>query len=85
MSTIRKTITLTEKLDAFVKAQTESGDYGNDSEYIRDLIRRDFNRKAEREAIRAALIEAEQSGSSDRTPEQIMEAVETRLGINAEL
>lgn len=85
MSTIRKTITLTEKLNAFVKAQTESGDYGNDSEYIRDLIRRDFTRKTKREAIRQALIEAEQSATSDRTPQQIMEAVEQRLGVNAEL
>jgi len=37
----RKTITLTEQQDDWVKGQIESGHFGNDSEYIRDLIRRD--------------------------------------------
>ena len=41
MSIIRKTITLPEGLDRWVKTRTAQGDYGNDSEYIRDLIRRD--------------------------------------------
>ena len=34
----------------------------NDSEYIRDLIRREQERSAEIDAIRAALIEGEASG-----------------------
>ncbi|PTB82677.1 type II toxin-antitoxin system ParD family antitoxin, partial [Pseudidiomarina aestuarii] len=35
----RKTITLTEHQDDWVKTQIESGNFGNDSEYIRHLIR----------------------------------------------
>lgn len=63
MTTIRKTITVTEQQDSWIKTQVAAGLYTNDSEYIRDLIRRDQSDKAEIEAIRAALIEAEQSGT----------------------
>ena len=62
MSTTRKTITVTDKQDNWIKAQIAAGEFTNDSEYIRDLIRRDQASKAEIETIRAALIEGEQSG-----------------------
>lgn len=62
MATVRKTITLTDKQDGWIKAQIEAGHYTNDSEYIRDLIRREQERSAEIEAVRAALIEGEASG-----------------------
>jgi len=65
MSTTRKTITVTEQQDNWIKAQIAAGEFTNDSEYIRDLIRRDQARKADIEAIRAALIEGEQSGISE--------------------
>ena len=45
MATKRKTITLSEQQDSWVKARIESGDYTNDSEYFRDLIRRDQEQK----------------------------------------
>ena len=62
MGTVRKTITLTEQQDHWVKAQIDAGHYTNDSEYIRDLIRREQERSFEIEGIRAALIEGEASG-----------------------
>ena len=62
MGTVRKTITLTDKQDDWVKAQIEAGRYTNDSEYIRDLIRREQERCAEIDVIRASLIEGEASG-----------------------
>jgi len=62
MGTVRKTITLTDKQDGWIKAQIDAGHYTNDSEYIRDLIRREQERSAEIEALRAALIEGELSG-----------------------
>ena len=62
MSVVRKTITLTDQQDRWIKAQIEAGHYTNDSEYIRDLIRREQARTAQTEAIRAALIEGENSG-----------------------
>lgn len=45
MGTIRKTITLTEQQDSWVKAQIDAGHYMNDSECIRDLIRRGYRRQ----------------------------------------
>jgi antitoxin ParD1/3/4 len=62
VGTIRKTITLTDKQDAWIKAQIDAGHYTNDSEYIRDLIRREQERSGDIETIRAALIEGEGSG-----------------------
>ena len=62
MGTVRKTITVTDQQDGWIKAQIEAGHYTNDSEYIRDLIRREQERSAEVEAIRAALREGEASG-----------------------
>jgi antitoxin ParD1/3/4 len=64
MATVRKTITLTRQQDKWIKAQIEAGHYTNDSEYLRDLIRREQEREAEVAAIRAALIEGEESGEA---------------------
>jgi antitoxin ParD1/3/4 len=62
MGTKRKTITITDNQDNWIKSQIKAGGFTNDSEYIRDLIRRDQTSQADIEAIRAALIEGEQSG-----------------------
>lgn len=66
MGTIRKTITLTDQQDAWIAAQIHAGHYTNDSEAIRDLIRREQQRSFEIETIRHALIEGEQSGEPER-------------------
>jgi antitoxin ParD1/3/4 len=62
MATVRKTITLTDQQDGWIKSQIDAGHYTNDSEFIRDLIRRAQERSAEIEEIRAALIDGENSG-----------------------
>jgi antitoxin ParD1/3/4 len=66
MATVRKTITLTHQQDDWIKSQVEGGDYTNDSEYIRDLIRREQERGAEIEMVRTALIEGEKSSKPKR-------------------
>lgn len=66
MGVVRKTITLTDQQDSWVKAQISAGHYTNDSEYIRDLIRREQERSTEIEAIRNALIDGEASGKPRR-------------------
>ncbi len=66
MGVVRKTITLTEQQDSWIKGQINAGHYTNDSEYIRDLIRREQERSIETEAIRTALIEGETSGEPRR-------------------
>ena len=62
MGTKRKTITVTDNQASWIKSQINAGGFTNDSEYIRDLIRRDQTSQVDIEAIRAALIEGEQSG-----------------------
>lgn len=64
--TVRKTITLTDRQDAWIAAQVDAGSYTNDSEAIRDLIRREQERSFGLETIRRALIEGEQSGEPER-------------------
>ena len=82
MTTIRKTITLTDTQNDWIKAQIESGAYTNDSEVFRDLIRKAQREAEEIEAIRAALIEGENSGLSSRSPEDIRAAVKKRKSLN---
>lgn len=62
MGTMRKAITLTDRQDAWIKAQLDAGDYTSDRRYSRDLIRREQERSAEIDAVRAALLEGEASG-----------------------
>ncbi|MCX7545591.1 type II toxin-antitoxin system ParD family antitoxin [Marinicella gelatinilytica] len=75
MATIRKTITLTNQQGDWIKSRVEDGQFTNESEYVRDLIRRDQQRNSELEALRAELIKGEQSGISSRTPDDIIKAV----------
>ena len=56
---------MADKQDEWIKAQIDAGHYIDDSEYIRDLIRREQERSSEIEAIRAALIEGESSGEPE--------------------
>lgn len=78
MATVRKTITLTQKQDAWVKEQIASGDYANDSEYIRALVRRDQESAAQIAALRTAVREGLDSGISERTVEEIWSDAEER-------
>ncbi len=84
METTRKTITVTEQQDQWIKSQIERGKFTNDSEYIRDLIRRDQD-SAKFQTLKDAIQEGLDSGVSDRTVPQIMEEVETRLKANGRL
>ena len=64
MATRRKTITVTKQQDEWIRQQVAAGDFTNDSEYIRDLIRRDQSRRRSIQEIRQALIEGENSGDA---------------------
>jgi antitoxin ParD1/3/4 len=85
MGMVKKSITVTDQQDAWIKTQIAKGDYGNESEVLRDLIRREQNQNAEIEAIRAALIKAEGRGLSTRSPDEIKRAVQKRLTKNGQL
>lgn len=55
MATVGKTITVSVQQDAWIAAQIEAGRYTNDSEAIRDLIRREQERMLEVDRIRESL------------------------------
>ncbi len=80
MGTIRKTITLTDKQEEWVKAQIEGGDYTSDSEYFRDLVRRDQERSRELQKLKGAIQEGLESGISERTVGEIWAEAEALNG-----
>lgn len=82
MAMLRKTITVTEQQNAWIKSQIESGQYGNDSEYLRELVRLDQAYKTKVLALRAALVEGENSGISQRTMADILSDAKERQGID---
>ncbi len=70
----RKTITVTQNQDNWIKSQIKTGQYGNDSEYIRSLIRADKSHTEQLSNLRHALIEGENSGASDLSMNDILTA-----------
>ena len=74
---IRKTISMPDDMSAWIDARIQSGQYNNDSEYFRDLVRRDQQRQDAVTALRQMLDDAEASGLSDRTVEDIWNEAKT--------
>jgi len=85
MSTIRKTITFTVKQDQWIKSQIKAGEFTNDSEYLRDLVRRDQAKKEKFSALKAAITEGMESGVSDKSVLDIMKEVEDRMRADGRL
>lgn len=89
MSMVKKSISVTDQQNEWIKAQIKSGHYGNESEIVRELIRERQIREQETptqiEAIRAKLIEAEQNGFSDQSAEDILKQIKDELRSNGEL
>lgn len=71
MATIRKTITLTDQQDQWIKTQIAAGGFTNDSEYIRDLLRRDQEQNSYFSALKQAFQEELESGVSNKTVGEI--------------
>lgn len=72
-------ISLPDQMKAWVEEQTRSGRYGNSSDVVRDLIRRE-QVKAEKIAHWQRLVdEARASGISSRTMEDIRADAKARI------
>jgi antitoxin ParD1/3/4 len=85
MAMMRKTITISDAMDEWVKTQIKNGRYGNDSEYFRDLIRRDQDKRQAEHDLLAIIQEGIDSGVSTSTVHDIMKRVEDRLKNNGNL
>ncbi|MEN8251138.1 MAG: type II toxin-antitoxin system ParD family antitoxin [Bacteroidota bacterium] len=79
MGTVRKTVTFTEQQDKWIKAQIASGEYTNDSEYLRSLVRHDQAKNAKFISLKAAIQKGIDSGISESTIPDIMKEVEDRM------
>ena len=77
MAMVKRSITITEQQATWIKAQVNSGRYGNESEVFRDLIRERVAKEEKTNAIRAALIEGEKSGFQQKSIEEIWKEAET--------
>ena len=71
----RASISITPPNDEWIKSQIESEEFSSRSDVVNDLIRKARKDQDEILAIRAALIEGEESGTSSRTPDEIINSV----------
>ncbi len=69
-------VSLPDPMREWVESQVKGGTYANASDYIRDLIRHDQQR---RQALQAAVREGMESGRSPRTARDVMAAAKARL------
>lgn len=85
MVAIRKSITFTKKQDNWIKFKIQKGDFTNDSEYIRDLVRKDQAQNTRILELKEAIEDGINSGVSEKKVSDIMNDVEILMKKNGEL
>lgn len=90
MAMIKKSISVTDQQDDWIKAQIAKGFYGNDSEVIRDLIRerqiaQHDETPAEIASIRRKLETAERNGFTQQSADEILAEIKDELGLHGGL
>lgn len=75
MATIKRNYNMTDATDKWVKLRGNGDLYASESEYIRALVIKDIEQNSDVQLIRAALAKGEQSGISEKSPEDIKKAV----------
>ena len=79
---VRHTISLPEPMSHYIEGRIAEGQYGNVSEYFRDLVRRDQERRQSAiDELKALLDKAEASGISDLTMDQSREKATKDMGV----
>lgn len=71
-------VSLPDRMKAWVEAQVEGGQYGNASDYVRDLIRRDQQERSQIKALQEAITKGLKSGISDRTMQDILKEARSK-------
>jgi antitoxin ParD1/3/4 len=72
-------ISLSDQLRGFIKSRVKSGDYHNESEYIRDLVRKDREKLSDDQHLLSFLKQSDQSGTSQYSVLDIMKNVKENL------
>ena len=79
---IRHTISIPEPMSEYLNHQINSGQYGNISEYFRDLIRQDQQKtQSDIANLRILLDKAEASGISKLSLDEIKNKARTKSGL----
>ncbi len=85
MGAVRKTVTFTEQQDKWIKAQIAAGEFTNDSEYLRYLVRLDQAKNNKYLTLKAAIQKGIDSGISESSIPDIMKEVEDRMRTDGRL
>ncbi|MEM9387038.1 MAG: type II toxin-antitoxin system ParD family antitoxin [Pseudomonadota bacterium] len=72
-------INLGDHFTGFVSDLVAKGRYGSASEVVREGLRLIEEQEQKREALRRALLEGEESGTSERTPKEVFRGARERL------
>ena len=84
MAVVRKSITFTPQMNEWMQSLVAKGEYANESEYLRDLIRHHQEAKSQRLVLERALKEGLESGVSKKSLEDIWTAAEEMQGYGKE-
>jgi antitoxin ParD1/3/4 len=76
-------ISIPDPMKDWVQSQVETGTYANSSDYVRDLIRQDQKKRNKIQALQAAITAGLQSGESDKSFDDIIQAARNSLKDNA--
>jgi len=71
-------VSLPDQMKAWVEAQVQGGQYGNVSDYVRDLIRRDQQSLEQIKTLQAAITKGLESGISDRSMQDILKEARSK-------
>ncbi len=85
MATVRKTITITEQQDKWIKAQITAGEFTNDSEYLRHLVRLDQSKNDKFSNLKSAIAKGLESGIGENAIPDIMKKVEEKMKADGRL
>ncbi|MBA3667532.1 MAG: type II toxin-antitoxin system ParD family antitoxin [Sphingomonas sp.] len=73
-------ISVTDKMRAWVEAKVSDGDYATASDCLRDLVRERMELEAKLRALKHEVREGFESGPSDRSWDQLLQAMKDRAG-----
>ena len=71
-------VSLPDQMKQWVEDQVQTGRYGNASDYVRDLVRRDQERMEARQKLQQMVDDALASGISSMGREELLERVMSR-------
>lgn len=77
-------VSLPDAMKDWVEGRAETGRYSNASDYVRDLIRRDQERAEKIAAMQRLVDEAEASGVSSNSMDDILAVARRRLSASAD-